>query len=86
MTDLHRFFLQIFKVFSKLVQSKIIKMFSYSCKLKIFALKVNLCYGHFFINNENLQRSVKIHNFTSFKNYNFMTFWLKFFPNFHLHN
>ncbi len=50
-------------------------MFSYSCKLKIFALKVNLCYGQFFIVDENLQSSVKMHNFNSSKNLNFMKIW-----------
>ncbi len=41
MTDLYNFFTN-FKAFSKFDQITIIKMFSYSCKLKIFALKVNL--------------------------------------------
>ncbi len=68
-------YLQIFKAFAKFDQNTIIKMFSYSCMLKIFALKVNLCHGQFFINDGNLQRSVKMQNFTSFKNYNFMKIW-----------
>ncbi len=75
MTDLHNFFLQIFKVFSKFDQNTIIKMLIYSCKLKFFALKVNLCYGQIFINDGNLRWFVKMHNFTSFKNYNFMNIW-----------
>ncbi len=79
MTDLHKKILQILKAFSKFNQNTIIKMFSYSYKLKVFALKVNLSYGQFLINDENLQRSVKMHNFTSFKNYNFMKIWLKIF-------
>ncbi len=68
MTDLHKKNLQIFKAFSKFDQNTMIKVFSYSCKMKIFAPKVNLCYGQFFIDDENLQRSVKMHIFTSFKN------------------
>jgi hypothetical protein len=67
-TDLHKKNLQIFEAFSKFNQNTRIKMVSYSCKLKIFALKVNLCYGQFFIDDEKLQSSVKMHNFTSFKN------------------
>ena len=74
MTDLH-IFLQIFKAFSKFNQNTMIKMFSYRRKLKIFALKVNLCYGQIFINDGNLRWFVKMHNFTSFKNYNFMKIW-----------